>query len=331
MVLPIVPLAIVITSSVTGSAGLFFGAQGGVQIRDAKKQVGLHSARYEKRKALHLVNAEHTDAVLKAFGQTQEQAERDVIARLEDFLLRQGMRVRTKERPILNGVDGSKTQDVERPTLTPDVLGWVGSLGSSVASGAATRAALLAAAKNFANASTGTRIKTLNGAAAERAILAFFGGGSYVSGGRGMEMGGLMLNVAGASVGILGAGVAVKVHGTKARSQADEHQKEVEVAIAQLDVQDELHRGVQEWAREQEVVLKHLVSQGSDAIDVLASEPFESASELHAERLLVVFTLVTALGQIISVPAVGKDDNLDGTTEQLTFRYRDTTRKATDD
>lgn len=331
MVLPIVPLAIVITSSLTGSAGLFFGAHGGVQIRDATKQIGLHSARYEKRKVLHLAHADRTDAALQAFGQTQERAERAVIVRMEDFIVRQGMQVRTKERPILDGVDGSNTHVLKTPTLYPDVVGWVGSLGGPVAAGAATRVALLAAAKEFGHASTGTRIKTLNGAAAERAILAFFGGGSYVSGGGGMELGGLMLNVAGAGVGLLGAGVAVKIHGTKALSQAEEHRKNVDVAIAQLDVQDELHRGVQEWAREQDGVLSHLVSQATEAIDVLESEPFDSTSELHAKRLLVAFTLVKAVGQIISVPAVGEDDSLDGTTEQLTFRYRDTTTEATDD
>ncbi|MFX1822059.1 hypothetical protein PV768_19960 [Pseudarthrobacter sp. CC4] len=331
MVLPIVPLAIVITSSLTGSAGLFFGAQGGVQIRDANKQIGLHSARYEKRKVLHLAQADRTDAVLQAFGQTQERAERDVIVRMEDFLVRQGMQVRTKERPILDGVDGSNTHVRERPTIYPDVVGWVGSLGGPVAASAATRVALLAAAKEFARASTGTRIKTLNGAAAERAILAFFGGGSYVSGGGGMELGGLMLNVAGAGVSLLGAGVTVKMHGTKALSQAEEHRTNVDVAIAQLDVQDELHRGVQEWGREQDGVLSHLVSQATEAIDVLESEPFDSTSELHAKRLLVAFTLVKAVGQVISVPAVGEDGSLDGTTEQLTFRYRDTTTEATDD
>lgn len=331
MVLPIVPLAIVITSSLTGSAGLFFGAQGGVQIRDAKKQIGLHSARYEKRKVLHLAHADRTDAALQAFGQTQERAERDVIVRMEDFLVRQGMQVRAKERPILDGVDGSNTHVLERPTLYPDVVGWVGSLGGSVAAGAATRVALLAAAKEFAHASTGTRIKTLNGAAAERAILAFFGGGSLDSGGGGMESGGLMLNVAGAGVGLLGVGLTVKSHGTKALSEAEEHRKNVDVAIAQLDVQDELHRGVQEWAGEQDGVLSHLVSQATEAIDVLESEPFDSNSELHAKRLLVAFSLVTAVGQIISVPAVGEDDSLDGAAEQLTFRYRDPTTEATDD
>lgn len=62
------------------------------------------------------------------------------------------------------------------------------------------------------------------------------------------------------------------------------------VAIAPLDVQDELHRGVQEWARDQDGVLSHLVSQATKAIDVLESEPFDSTRKLHAMRLLVAFT-----------------------------------------
>ncbi|QDG67315.1 MULTISPECIES: hypothetical protein [unclassified Pseudarthrobacter] len=140
-----------------------------------------------------------------------------------------------------------------------------------------------------------------------------------------------MLNVAGAGVGLLGAGVTVKIHGTKALSQADEHRRIVDVAIAPLDVQDELHRGVKEWARDQDGVLSHLVSQATKAIDVLESESFDSTRKLHGKRLLVAFTLVTAVGQIISVPAVGEDDSLDGTTEQLTFRSPDTTTEATDD
>lgn len=330
VVLPIVPLAIVVGSSITGGVGVAAGTAGGVQIWKAKKQIEVYEARYMKRRALHLAMVDSTTVALQTFGRTQALAKRDVIFRLRDFLELHGKKVRANEHLILDGVHGSNSQFQGMVTLDPDVVGWVGGLASSVAAGAATRVALLETAKQLAHASTGTRIKVLNGAAAERAIRAFFGGGSLAAGGGGMKLGNTMLNVATVGSSLIIAGVAVKSHGIKARTEADRQRSDVDVAIAQLDVRDEIHRGVQEWACEQNEVLSRLVSQATDALDVLESEPFNN-TDLHAGRLQVALIFVTAVGQAMAVPDAGEDGNLDGNAEQITFKYRDKTTEATDD
>lgn len=329
MVLPLVPLVIGISSSITGGVGVVAGTVGGVQIRKAKTQIDLNHARREKRRVTYLAKVDRTSVALKAFGQTQELAQRDVIFRMEDFLVSHGKQVRANERLILDGVDALSTPVPGMAKLDPDVVGWVrGVFGSAVAA-AATPVALRAAAKQLAKASTGTAMSTLSGAALERAILAFFGGGSRAAGGGGMDLGTTMLNVAGAGAGLFIAGVTVKNQGTKARTVADEHRAEVDVEVVQLDRHEELLRGVRKWAREQNAILTRLVSQATETLDILESEPFNI--DLHAERLQAALILVTAAGQLAIASAVYEDGNLDANTEQLNFKYRDANTETTDD
>lgn len=332
VVLPLarlVPLAIVTVSSVTGSAGVIFGAQGGLQIMKAKKEIGLHTARYEKRHALHLAQVNRTNVALQTFGRTQERAERHVIVRMEDFLRRHGKQVLANERLILDGVDGSNRQVPGMVKLNLHAKSLVvGGFGSVFAATAAP-AALRTAVTQYGKASTGTLIKILHGAAEENAILAVLGGGTVALGGGGKELGAKMLNVAMVGPGLFVVGLTVKTEKSKAQSVAENHRSDVDKAIGQLDMHDEVLRGVRIWAYEQNGVVSRLVSQATDALDLLESEPFDM--ERHGKRLQSALLFVTSVGQVAFAPAVQEGGDPDGNAERLTFKYRDTTTEATDD
>lgn len=325
MVLQLVPLAIVIGSSIAGGSGIVAGTVGAVQVRDATAQIKHDAERHGKRHAVHLANVERTNVILRTFGRTQEMAQRDVTFRMRDFLLLHGKQVRANEHLILNGVDESNNQIAGMAKLTPDAANWVRGAIGAAAAGTTTRSALMAAAREWAKSSTGTRINTLHGAAADKSVLAFFGGGSRAAGGGGIKLGGHMLNVASVGTGLLVVGVTVKIQGTRARSDAEKYRTQVDVAIADLDRRDELLRGVRKRALELDTVLIHLVAQSTQALDALESQPFNI--DLHGRQLQTALILVKAVRDVATAL---EDGNADEDTGQPILKYRETSTEAMD-
>lgn len=328
MVLPLVPLVIIIGSGITGAGGVVAGAVGGVQVKRARTQIRHHTTRYENRHTTHLAKVDRANAALQSLGRTQERAQRDVIFRMRDFLERHAKQVRAHEHLILDGVDDSNTQVVGMAKLDPDVAGWVRGVVGSALVGGAIPAVLRKAVTQLAKASTGTPISDLRGAAAERATQAFFGGGSLASGGGGMALGATVLNVAVAGPSFLIAGLTVKNRGTKARTEADNLRTAVDVAIAQLDVRYQLLRGVRKRAHELDDILIRLVSQATNALDLLESEPFDI--DAHGKRLQAALVLVKSVRDVATAPVADEDGNLDTNTEQLIFNYRDARKETAD-
>lgn len=327
MAQPLVPLVVGIGSAITGGSGLVAGTVGGLQIRKAKRHIEFDNARLGECRETHRVKVDHTNAVLQDFGRTQELAQRDVIIRFEDFLVSHGKQVRAKKHILLDGIDESNNQANGLAKPDSDVIGWVKGLIAASAVGASTPGALRAVGTTLGKAGTGTAIKTLHGAAREKALVALFGGGPCTAGGGGMALGAPMLYAAGTGMGVLAAGVVVKTEGTKALADAEVRRTEVDKEIAELHSREEVLRGARKMAREQGAVLGSLSVRATEALDVLESEPFDA--DLHAERFQVALLLVTSVGQLLA--ALYEYVHRDATTEQFTFKYRDATTEATDD
>lgn len=75
-----------------------------------------------------------------------------------------------------------------------------------------------------------------------------------------------MLNVARVGAGLFVVGITVKTEGTKAQTVAENHRSDVDKEIGQLDLRDEVLRGVRIWAYEQNRVVSGLVSQATPSI-----------------------------------------------------------------
>lgn len=326
MVLPLVPVIIVVGTVATAGAGAAVGGIGGVQISIAQKRIRRHAQRHEKRHNAHLARVKVANDALRRFGQTQELAQQVVIFRMRDFLERHAKQVLAHEHLILDGVDGANTQVVGMGKLDPDVAGWVRGVVGSVIAGAATPIALRSAAGGFAKASTGTSLSALHGVASQNATLAFFGGGSLLSGGGGVKLGKTMLGVAMIGPAVLIAGVALKNQGTKARTGAETYKAEVDVAIAALDSRDEILRGVLDRAGELDDTLHRLIAQATGRIGLLESEAFDINH--HAERLQAALILVKSVRDVATALVIDANGNLDQNGERLVFKYRDTTEAA---
>lgn len=121
---------------------------------------------------------------------------------------------------------------------------------ASVAAGAALRQGTLLAIRQFGTASTGTAIRTLTGAAAQRATLSAAGGGAVAAGGGGIAAGVAALNVlaVGGTIALFGqrylSGQQKKleealVHQRKVEGELDAIEKELSLASAKLAAEEQ--------------------------------------------------------------------------------------------
>lgn len=324
-----VPIGLFIVGGATTIGGAAAGTVGGVQIGSARRRIRRQGDRLDKRYAAHLETVERTNQSLQHLGVIQERAQIEVIFRMRDFLVRHAKQVRAHEHVLLGGLDGDAVLVTELGTIDLDIAGWVRGVVRAASTGVAAPFTISAAVIKFANASTGTPISQLSGAAAEKARLAFLGGGSLASGGGGMKLGKVAGGIAAIGPAVLVAGLTVKNQGTKARTEADRHQAEVEIAISTFDTRDELLHGVRMRTGELEDLLLRMIKQATDAIDVLESAPFDIA--LHAERLQRALILVKSTRELASAAVADEEGNIDTGTERLIFTYRDANEEQGND
>lgn len=321
MALQRVPFVIIIGGVVTVGGGVTAAATGAVQMQRAKRANRTQAERYDERYAAHQSVVRHTNECLHTFGATQVRARQEVTFRMRDFLERNAKQVQANEHLILDGIDDSDMRVVGMAKLDADVAGWVRGVVGAVNAGRAAPGIAKAGAVKLANASTGNRIANLHGAAAEKATLAFFGGGSLKSGGGGTKLGGQMLNIVAISPVILIFGLTVLGKGFKAKVSAEEFRAEVDAEVARLDTRDELMRGVQLRTKELDDILIRLISKATDALDLLESEEFVMPD--HAERLQAALILQRAVRDVAIAPIANENGELDESTDDLIFKYRE--------
>lgn len=320
MVLPLIPIIIIASTVLTGAGGATAGIAGGRQIKQAKSDMKRRASEYEARYERHLIKVEETNDSLRHLGESQERAQRAVIHRMRDFLERHAKQVRTHEHLIVDGVDGANQRIAGMTKLDPDLAGWVrGAVGSTIV-GMAIPTAVRTGVVSFATASTGTAISGLAGAAASNATLAWLGGGALAAGGGGVALGAMMLNVAVIGPTMLIGGLTVKNRGTKAKTEAEKHRADMEIAVAQLEIRDELLRAVRSRAFEVEQVLNQLIVNASGALDILESEAFDMRH--HATRLQHALILVKSVRDVATASISDEEGNLDESTERLLLTYR---------
>lgn len=323
-----VPVVLIIGGGAAAMGGVAAGTVGGVQIGRAQKRIKMQASKHDARLEVHLQMVDQTNVALRMLGDTQTHAQRVIIHRMRDFLVRHAKQVRTHEHLILNGVDGANLRVFSLSPMDSDLAGWVRGVVGAASAGATMPFALSAVVVKYASASTGTPISTLSGAAAKNARLAFLGGGSLQSGGGGVKLGKTAGGLAAIGPAVLLAGVAVKNQGTKARTEAERHKTEVEVSIAALDKRDQLLRGVQERAQELQVLIGRMVARAEDALDRLESEPFDMS--LHAELLQTALVLVKSVREVATAPVADEEGNIDAGTQSLIFTYRNIYEEPTD-
>jgi hypothetical protein len=323
-----VPLGIIVGGVVTVGGGIVAATTGAVQMRSAKRANRTQAERYDERYAAHQTVVRQSNACLQKLGVAQARARHEVTFRMRDFLERNAKQVQANEHLILDGVDDSNARVVGMAKLDADVGGWVRGVVGAVNAGRAAPGIAKAGAVKLAKASTGNRIANLHGAAAEKATVAFFGGGSLKAGGGGMKLGGQMLNIVAISPVVLIFGLTVLGKGFSAKVSAEEFRAEVDVEIARLDARDALMHGVQLRAKELDHILICLIHKATDALDLLESEEFVMPE--HAERLQAALILQRAVRDVAIAPIANENAELDESTDDLIFKYRERDTEAPD-
>jgi predicted transcriptional regulator len=166
---------------------------------------------------------------------------------------------------------------------------FLGSSLKAAAAGLSGYASALGLAFTFGTASTGTPVACLAGAAAEKAALAWLGGGALSAGGGGMALGSAVLGGAAAGPAILVFGISLAKEGERKLTQARRFEKRVLKEVAKLAefgsrLKDEA-LSADALARTCRVVAEKLKDSKREVEELLAAGGFVSRVKLGLLKL----------------------------------------------
>lgn len=329
MPLPLIPVVLIATGSITGAGGAALGIKGGVDIKRANQRIKKAGARYDEARHSLETLAERTNEALRVLGNQQEQATRLVVLRMADLLRRHEKQVSESEKLLVDGLDSAPGEVSIEESLEQDAVAWIRGIAGSAVTVAGVNAGITSAVTAFASASTGTAISSLSGAAATNATLAFLGGGSAAAGGGGMAVGAAALNFVTIGPAILVSGLVVAGQGEKAKTAAQRNEALVNVAIAEMDETRARFDAIVSRARELGELLNEFIVRGTNALDMLESEPFDP--ERHAARFQQALVLTMAVRDIAATPVVDETGGLNPETADFRLRYRNLIKEGAND
>ena len=243
-----IPFILLAVSVAGGSAGLVEGGTGAQKLLYARNIVNRSKQRYKENhdiveKAVNDFNHE-----LENVGKSKQRLvkSRKDIKRTLDFLSKKAkLKTITVNNKQIN-LD-SFMYDLEvKINYTDEILkGLVKAAGSSFLSyfGA------IGIATSIGTASTGTAIASLSGAAAENAILAWFGGGSIAAGGGGVALGSAVLSGIVVGPAVFFTGVSLSKAGEKALTQAKEFESKVTLEVKRMEILKEEIKESMKWLK----------------------------------------------------------------------------------
>lgn len=321
-----VPTALFAVGALAGTGGAALVAKGAQNQLDARKREDVAEQQYQARKELSDLRRAATDDRLAAFAGLQRESYTDAVQRMVEFLHRHERQVRESDRLLVDGID-LVLMSMPSPTgHDMDAGAWFAGAIGTAATGTGTAALISEAVNKYGNASTGTPISGLSGAAKQKAARAFLGGGSLKRGGGGIALGTKARNVTVVGSALLTAGIFTKIQGTRALTHAQQYEADRAVDCAQLDVTDAHLRAVDQRAAEISSVLTHLRAHAVSALDELESVEFNA--QQHAALFQKTMTLVKAVQDVAATPLITSDGSLTDKSETLTVKYRSMTAEV---
>lgn len=196
-------------------------------------------------------------------------------------------------------------------------LELIGNAGDAISSAALGAYGIYGAVSALATASTGTSIAQLSGAAATKATLAWFGGGSLATGGLGVAGGTWVLGglVAGPALAIVGFRLASKAE--EALTKAEEYAAEVEQKLAEIKkaqvIVDALEARIEEVERTLDWLMDAF-NRLKDQYFAIPEDTFNaewttktlSQEELY-RALQKLIQLYLAIKQVVEMPLLDND------------------------
>lgn len=157
-------------------------------------------------------------------------------------------------------------------------------------------------ATTFGRASTGRTIKTLSGAVAKKAALAWLGGGALAAGGGGVAAGEAFLALAGPiGWGLAGADAAVALFSMTKKNKkiSDEAVKNAKAMMCEKERMDETGKRIEDLCRRTENLRKSLTNQ-MEEVSVLHGAEYSSLREEDQILLGTVVNNSMALASLLN-------------------------------
>lgn len=321
MVLPLIPLALIASGVVTGTAGAAAGAWGAYKMHQARNDVAEATEKYEEAREAAEKRADETNVRLRSHGQVQEEALRDVVARMSDFIRRNQRQVNETLKLLVDGVDVHVNELGPAAGLQQEALSLLAGVVGAGATGAGAAAGATGLVTTLGAASTGTAIGSLSGAAAQSATLAWLGGGSLASGGGGVALGATALNFVTVGPALLVGGLVLNTQGEKALTEARKFVAEAEIAVADLQAMRSKFDAVDERVKELQSILDELVDRATQSLDELEAVDFDGI--VHASLFQKAMGLIVAVRDVATTPPVDDAGDLNARSADLTFKYRE--------
>lgn len=271
MPLPIlVPIILGGGSALAGALGLGAGAKGAIDLATAKKRGDDALANYERGKQRVLDHSEEVKRELEFFGKMKLDLYAGIIAEAADAVNRlKATSLRKLDDTELSEIRFSPAEIAEINDASLKAAEFLGGGLSSLGSGALSGFGAYGMALGFGAASTGTAISSLSGAAAQNALLAWFGGGSLASGGLGMAGGTAVLGAVAVGPALAIGGALLGTKGAKAKTAVAEYAAQIEVALAEMDVICDGLRALKKRIGEGEILLAELKKRLGPLVDDL--------------------------------------------------------------
>lgn len=321
MVAPLIPVVLIGTGVITGIGGGVNAARGAVKMRSARREAADATVRYQAELHATKQAVDATNQTVHDYGRHQQEALHDVVQRMADFLRRNQQAVAEKASDLLDGVvvDTQRLEEFTGGRLTPE--GLAAHIAKAATAGAATYTMVPVAVATYGSASTGTTIASLSGAAAQRATMAWLGGGSLAAGGGGMALGATALNVVTIGPTVLVGGLVLNGKGEKALTEARRYRADVERSVGEQHTLRSRLQLIDRRADELDSLLGDLTDRGATALDELEKhDPFDPNE--HAEPFRRALAYAIAVRDVVSTPIMDADGEVDPDTDRLLVTYR---------
>lgn len=280
----------------------------GAGVKGAVDSVKGRSIRKEAQKRFDDAIAEceatrvNTERAAREYGEFQIRVHKETVGQFADWLERNKHLVKRLNFKKVDGVRIGVPNIPKYVASVENVTTGVIGLASGVGAGVAAQAGALWGVSAFASASTGTAISTLSGAAAQNAILAWFGGGAVAAGGGGVAAGGAVLGLVSVVPGLLVGGMTMGVVGARTKTRARKFASAVEIEIAQIGLARDLLGAAERRIEELQGLLGRMTERATRAFVVLDALEFDP--DLHASEFLRTYQLVTAVKEVLNTPVL---------------------------
>ncbi|MCM1140674.1 MAG: hypothetical protein NC453_19055 [Muribaculum sp.] len=273
---------------------------------------------------------------LQYMGDIRMETLKNTVIRFISIVERMNQGVRDKEYEMLTGIDMTEGEikemeivAINHKKMTSTVA--IG-IGATVAASMGARELALYGVQRLATASTGTAIKNLSGAAAQKATMAWLGGGATSAGGGGVALGAQRLAMIGqAASGIMiltTAATVASIYYSQKHTEATQYLADVKIWEAKTLAACELMKRIVRRSDEIATITTRLETRCVDALDSLEDivNEFDSLNPKHVKTFQKAALLVKSTSQLCQTPLIDQNGELNAGLE----KYLEVIQKGSD-